>query len=339
MFWYIKKTTKDVFKMYKNFWHFTISKILIFWTWIWYAILMAIPFLLFFLWVFYYFNRLWTISIFGEHFYIVILLAIIFVIAFFLVFSAYSFYYPLLLNLNFSYLKNKKLNYLKNFYFDKKFFFSYIKLFLLNIFIIFSPFIIAGILFLIISMFYGWFWEIQLLIMQNTASSFFNITFVIFLIASLVFLYLIYKTLFAIVIFVDKYKEDKKIKSSLYYIKKSFKLTKWYKKFLRFFSLFFLLIIVSLPIEIPSNFYYNNIGEIKEYNFLKQNPENINDENSKYFFDYLSKQYWNLNQEELKNILYKNYILYGFFQLLHFLFIVWLLEMILVSFYKRQLKK
>jgi hypothetical protein len=63
-------------------------------------------------------------------------------------FSGFSYYLVLLFRLDFEYLKNKKLSFKKNYYFNWKLFIAHNKLFLSMLAIIFFPFLIFIIIFL-----------------------------------------------------------------------------------------------------------------------------------------------------------------------------------------------
>jgi ABC-type multidrug transport system fused ATPase/permease subunit len=109
--------------MYKNFFHFNFHKVIIFLVAILYAIIAIIPF---------YFISFLLNNYFSSFSANIIVIIFTF-IWYLLIFSAFTFYYPLLIKLDLNYEKRKKISIKENNYFNLKFFIAYIKLFLLNI--------------------------------------------------------------------------------------------------------------------------------------------------------------------------------------------------------------
>ena len=333
----IKNIFWDIFMLYKNFIHFNISKILIFLVSILYWFVFFLPFALILFWIYYYINSTMSIALVWANFYLALIYKIAYVLWMFFAFWAFSYYFVLLIKLDLKYIKQKKLELKKNYYFDLKLFFKYFKLFLLNFLIVFTPFLILIVILSILIFFLGWVSNVNQMIINSPVNSFSIISLVLFIITFLSIIYLSYRTLFSVVILVDEYKK-KKLEKVTYYIKKSFLLTKWFKKIFRFFVVFTLVLLFSLPVVIPNNFLSQKAKEISDYLYITNNRVNLNDFDYKYL-DYLQKKYSNKNSLVLQKEFKKTLYLSLFFKLLYFLFIVWLFEMFLVSFYKRELKK
>ncbi len=325
----IKNIFSDIFFMYKNFIHFNISKILIFLVAILYSLIWIIPWLLF-IWA--YKNFIWNISveniIYTNIFYIIISFVLLFI-----AFVAFMYSYVLLIRLVLKYFDRKKLKYKKNYYFNFKFFWNYVKLFLLNIIIVFIPFLVA-VLFIFWVIWFLWVENINAMMLKSKVNFFSVSSVVLWILAFVSFIYLSYKTLWALVIFVDESKW-KEFKKSKYYIKRSFEITKWFKKFIKFVIIWIIIWIFSLPINYPLTKYQNNYKEVSDY-ISMSNSYRYNF--SKEYIDYLIEKFNWMKKQELDNLLKKYFILYAIFEVLYFLFLLWVFEMFLVSFYKRELK-
>jgi hypothetical protein len=148
----------DVGFLYKNFFHFNLSKILIFLTTFLYIFILFIPLLLVF-WVVFYFLGMfdWSFNpylfLWNPYYIWFWLLFIIF--AFFLYVIWYSYSQVLLANLNISYTKREKLPFSKNYYFNKKLFFTFFKVSFLLICLFLLP-VIFWVLWFLILIFISW---------------------------------------------------------------------------------------------------------------------------------------------------------------------------------------
>ena len=336
MFSFLKNSFFDCVKIYKNFFHFTLSKILIYIVASFYSLLVFLPFAFVLLGIYLYILHVGELSILWQNLYLLIIAIITFFIWIIFAFSWFSYYLVLLFRLDFQYLKNKKLSFKKNYYFNLKLFLAHNKLFLSILAIVFFPFLIFIFVFLGLVILYWGFREVNWMMSDNIVNWFVITSFIIFVIAFLFFMYFIYKTFFATVILVDKYRKDKVINNTSYYLQKSFKKTKWFKKFLKLFIILTLFIIISLPIEIPMAKFWQTIKEITNYVDYVNNPYDIS--RNKEYDSYLRQKYFTMTQDQFKFLYMDSYRKYLLFLLLHFLLITWLLEMIIVSFYKREIK-
>ena len=327
----MKEIFLDISSLYKNFLHFNLSKIIIFLVALLHVIIWVIPFIIVLWAVYYYYLSTWNIDIIDNY-----IFSFFVILGFFVMISSFLYYIVLQTNLNLSYIKGEKLWYLKNYYFNFKLFRNYFKLMILLVFILILPFIIyKALVFLSINIVW---WEQQALSLFNSE----NLTYfklfieILWVITLLSFIYLCYKTLFCILILVDESKGEKFEKAS-YYIYKSFYLTKWFVKWLKFFLTFLIVVIISLPITIPLNYISFNNVDLSNYIEYKTEPQ-AQDKFSFYYLEQLKIKYANQDIDELKYKLNNNEKYELFLEILNFLFIFGLFEMMILSFYIRELK-
>ena len=148
---------------------------------------------------------------------------------------------------------------------------------------------------------------------------------------------LLVSTLFSVIILVDESKW-KEFNKAYYYVKKSFKITKWIKKFLKLILALLVVMIFTSPIYI-----YEWILESKvtnTWNYINYKEWNLTDEeisSNFYNLQALELEFWKQSLWDLKDGLVKNNNYLIFLYILEFLFIFWIFQMLLVSFYKREL--
>ncbi len=322
----LKDTAWDVSIIYKNFLHFSISKIIISLVWILYAIILSIPFLIVIFFVYMYITKTGNFWIVNSYPFIAFSIFWIFVLI-----LALLYIFVLMTNLNVSYLNWEKLWYSKNPYFNLKLFIKYFKISLIIAIISILPFLFYNILtYLLITIFST---QSGSSLVSNPQfltylGVFFNFLWIVFFI---IFTYIFYRTIFSIIILLDESKWEK-FEKIFYYIKKSFNLTKGLNKFFKFFVVVLFFIILTLPITLPLNYFSSEANEINTYIESKSNP------NPSFPVENLEEKYsWgDLNVLNEKLSKYRNYSF--IFEILNFLLIFGLFEMIFLSYYFRVLK-
>lgn len=369
----IKEMFKDILSLYKNFVHFNLSKIAIFSASFIFSVLSILPFVIILGAIFYYYldlniiynpifsffsilgffvitisflyyfvlqtnlnlsyinwKRLWSYKVLVPIFIILILILLwLFVVL------NYSLYFLLiiitLLFIFLCYFLHKWE------FFNFKLFINYFKVMTLNLLILIVPFIIyKSLVFLIINIVWG---EEQAAVLFNSeVFNYFKLLLdVLWIITLLSFIYLSYKTLFSIVILAAESKW-KKFQKAFYYISKSFKLTKWFGRWAKFFVVAAIFIIIVSPITITLNYISFTENDLSNYIESKSNPE-VYQSFDFYYLESLEEKFaWesleNLNIELNR---YKKYLL--FFEILNFLLIFGVFEMMILSFYFRELLK
>lgn len=338
----IKLVYGDILQIYKNFLHFTLSKILIFISVFILIIGLSIPILILILLVLYFsglLNSFFAMSfdILATNPVYLIILAILFILLLIVLSLWYSYKSVLLFKLNLTYTTWKKLDYKKNFYFNFSMIYNYAKIFLLNLAILLIPVVLYIILFFVFIFLFGWAQQVNEMV-NIWASNSFSLSLLIVTISCFIwFIYLVYKTLFSYIIFVDESKW-KNFKNAFYYIKKSFLFTKWFNKALKFIVVAILTGLASLIIYIPESLIANNLEKKSDYiNMKSWNAQSMLESNP-YYFQSLELEYSGISLEDLqKNISLETKIVF-LFSILEFLLITWLFNMMLTSFYKRELK-
>ena len=336
----IKQVFSDILGMYKNFLHFSLSKILIYLASFVLSLIFVLPILIIAVVIFFVF-WLWDLTLGLEVLLANPILIVIGVILFILFVLALSFGYSyksiLLFRLNLWYIGEKKLAYKKNDYFNFSLIYNYIKVFLLNLVVLLIPIVIFLIFFFILlSIFWGYSEASNLVSEWPT-----NILSISFLVLSILclwlFIYLTYKMLFAYVILADESK-DNKFENAFYYIRKSFFITRWFKKAGKFIFIFLLTLIIALPIYTPKELYSDKIERKIDYLNVEYGDDKKILEERPYYFQTLKLDYGNISLEELERDISLDKKIVFLLSILEFLFIVWLFNMMIASFYVRELK-
>ena len=331
----IKNVFLDILKLYKNFLHFNLSKIVIYLVASLYAIIIALPFILI-LWGFYYYLlSSGNISFLSGNIFLSIIVILMVIIWLLSIFIGFSYNYVLLTKLNSWYIEWKKTKFSANDYFNFKLFIIYFKTMFLNILIVLAPFLVWIIL---ISIFILILWGVDSAksISESWVLNIFTIgTLIITILTIIVFIYLMYKTLFTVIILASESNVDK-FKTPKYYIKKSFKLTSWFKVFLKLIVIIATVFLVSLPISIPLNYTTFSNDKLSNYIEYKINPDSFSKDNF-YYIEDLKQEFWNQDINILVEKLNTNKKYRAFLEVINFLFIFGLFEMMILSFYKREL--
>ena len=124
-------------------------------------------------------------------------------------------------------------------------------------------------------------------------------------------------------------------KSGLYYVKKSFEITRSAKSIFRFLCLLIILSLAILPFNAIGSVFESNIEKLKDYANYKDGKS----KKSAYYHEQLSIDFGNYSREELRKEYNKNLYFSFVFSLFYFIFIYSLFDMLLTSFYKRELKQ
>jgi len=339
LFWNI---FSNILFIYKNFFHFNLSKIIIFLVTILYIIAFFIPLLIVFATIFYFLGMFdWGFNPYlflGNPYYMWFWL-LFFFLGFLLYVIWYSYSQVLLTRLNLSYADREKLSISKNYYLDKKIFWAYLKLSLLLVLIFLLPIIIWVLWFIVLIIISWWITE-SLQIVNSGISNNITLGLLILTVLSIIlFIYLSYKTAFSYIILVNNYYKKWEIKTPSYYIKKSFKFTKWFKIFLKFVLVLLTLLIITFPIYFFEDYYSTKAQEIKSYINLDTFYKAWWDlEKNTLDYEALRVDYWDKSLEELSYDLKKYSNLSMLFYILEFLFVWGLFNMVLVSFYRVEKK-
>lgn len=253
----IKKIFLDLWILYKNFIHWNISKILIYLFSFLLWILFSLPFFLVLSILFFVDPINWkdiistyfTTGTVGFSFFeaisvwiwYIILEWLLFILWFFWFIFWYSYSFINILNLNLKYLNWEKISYMKNVYFD----FTYIKkyFYILNwLWLFFLVFLLLFLfIFFIVVMLFWWIDSVYNLSITNT---YFNIfTLILFIIFVFVFLYYAFRLSFWYLVMLDDNNDIKNIKW-IYFIKRSYNITSWFKKILIFIGFSFMFAVL-----------------------------------------------------------------------------------------------
>lgn len=332
----IKDIFLDILFLFKNFLHWNISKILI-WIFAWLlGILLSIPFWLLF-WISIYFldiNLLdWfnAIDFLSKYNYSLLIPGLIFILAIFALLFWFSYYKVLLVNLNLKYFGWEMLPFMKNIYFDFAKVYKYFWIVLWMWVYLLIPISIFIVLFLIILFSFWWFSILDPNWLVNSAFS--VLSFILVVIFWLVVIYLAYRMYFSYTIFCDEEENN----SSKYYVKKSIDLTKWYNNLIKFLviNLFFWLILS--PFVIIWQNLENTQNEVSKYSDYRIN--NNTGALSYQQYQILDLKYWKYSDLDIYEIQRKNNNYNVIYYIFSFLFMYWIIEMVKVSFYKRELLK
>ncbi len=377
----------DVSLLYKNFFHWNISKVFIIVYTFLTAIIFQLPFAIVTLWIIYFWSIDWVllweqfsawvlwldlITMITERPFLYLVLFV------FLFLQASVFYITLLYSkvlfskLYLKYQNWKKLKFFKDYSFTSK------KIVLWIIFILFVPvfwlyfflrkmfweheknvlkfFQITGwnILYLLIPIFVFlipffllvssiWDFEKLSIMLSDQPMNYFTIiSFALFVFAAILFICISVRIYFSYIIFADhkNYSNDKK---ALFYVKESIKLTKGFKKIIKLVPIIIVFSIILFPIfEITSSYFEakqsNTLNYVEYRNASQEGRQQLLKEDQ-YDYRSLILEFENVDNETLNRSLMSYYICIVILQLLYFFVIYKVIEMVLVSFYRRELIK
>jgi hypothetical protein len=345
---FLQSIFSDILNLYKNFWHFALSKVLISAVGFLLGVLATLPCVFLLALVMWGDPIAWReifISLISEGTPDLTLLSSLLAHPFWIVFSVFlsllaiflfvivSWYGNFLLAKVFlKYLSRKRLEYKKNLYFSRVHILSFVKI-ILWIFLFFLP-LGLGFLFVVflLSLFLDlWIFEADIYTILSYAVSW------IFWCAAL---YLLYRLVFSYIILADT-KKSAKVKPSLHYIRASLQATKGMKVF------YFGIIALIYALCVSPFYGMNTLLEDKVSDFqdvysyrqvISQNIEDLSDDERQYF-SYLAAEYEELSDEQLlKKIGTITWIGLGYGIFLYFL-LAGTFVFVLTSFYKRVLLK
>ncbi len=347
----IKTISVDVWILFRNFIHWNISKALISLASICLWFLLATPFLILLLIIYFSFglneyltsfdvSLLDLLGLLWGRPFIFFLFMLLALLVFISVLIGYGYRKVLFTKLNLSYIDWKKLIYLKNKYFDFILIFRYFQVIAYISLIVSIPVILFFIIFFILFFTFWWGSWVQTMINSSQFNVFTLLVLITMLVCFIAFVYISYRLYFAVIMLVDKkhYEEEEK---PMFYLKESFLKTKSIFVFMKFVLVIIIGSIIVMPFSSLQNHFSDSLKEVRafrEYSLLGEDEKNIVDENEKYdFLDDIKVKYSSLTIEKIKSIevtyFYLNYILVIF----NFLIIFGLLEMVVVSFYKHEI--
>lgn len=343
MFYSFKLILLDVLKLFKNFIHFTISKILIFISSFFIWVLASSPFfLLFFLfwflfkdldWMSFLYSFFWSsiydlsaFSIIFSQPYLLFLEIVFLVLTFLFFLIGVSYSKILLYNLSKSYINTEKLGFFKNIYFSPAYIVKFYKIIWFLILFWLIPVVWFILISLVIIYFNTGFSSIEAIVWVSNTLSYTLLA--LFAISVILFVYIYYRLSFSNIILVEEWAWNK----AFYYLKKSFELTRWYKVLFRFllYILFFMILVFPLSYYQESN--SDKLDRIKDY---------IDYGNWKTFDEFyqleLDMDFASYDKEYILTEYKTAFILKYIYSILNFLFVLWVFEMFFVSFYHRVL--
>lgn len=346
----LKKVFKDIILLYKNVFHWIISKLIIKVTTFILWIVFAIPFILLLIlicnidpinWVDIllwladnkpvWLKVIWSLATHPIYVTTEILLFVLWLIAFIFWYS-----YSLVLEskLYIEYLNNKKLEYLKNYYFNVNIIKKYVITLSKILLYLFIPIWLFFLVFLVFFVVLKIFW-----ITDIWNSLFYIIFSKIVLILTVwlffLFIYLLYRVVFSYVSIVDSEWKDK-INS---YVKESIKLSNWIKSFLKFSLISVILTILIIPFNLIDSSINDNLSERKNYLSYKYWVSSLTNDDDLFKYDLLKSKYSDIDDKIIEKEIKTNYNLSILYFVFSFFFINWIFTMFVVSFYKRELNK
>jgi hypothetical protein len=255
-------------------------------------------------------------------------------------FMALSYNKLMYFDLNLKYLEDKKSSYVKTDFFQIKRILRFYGISWWFFLALLVPVVIFIIGFLTLVWLSGWINQAWVLATNN--NMFFTVsTFVLAIITGILFIYISYRFYFWYVALVDtqKFPEYQKSKKYLEY---SYTITKGWKKLLKLVWLLVVFALVFAPYTITHSAVENTYRDISNYELFltvweESKMELINSD--PYYYQPLVMKYKDISLESIqqnKNIYYYWLI---FLNVLGFLVITGIMEMVMVSFYKRELQK
>lgn len=335
--WELKMIFSDILFMYRNFFHWNISKILIFiWSMILWVLLMIPIFVIaLIVWVIDPINWMSIVSFglgwedasleilasYTEHFYWALVMLVLWICGLFLFLLGTSYSFLLMARLSLKYTQRKKLSFKKNLYFSRK----HIK----NFFMMSTLFLLPFLILLILGIF------VIALVSQIFPLEITAILTILVWIG--IAIYIAYRTIFSFIILAEQ-KKSAEIHKSKSYRKSSFMLTTG-KNIWKFLFLFFLYLLLKSPFnsyEIHLEKQMQYMGEAFAYQTGQ--IQNVSESKQKYL-ELLSQEYSDLSSEELQEKIIGISRIRILYAVLLFFVFGGLGVMLLTSFYTRVLLK
>jgi len=241
--------------------------------------------------------------------------------------------------MNLKYLDQKKPKYTKMRFFHIPIIWNYYKVSSITAGILLLPIIIWAIIF---SILIAGTWGINSagVMLTNGNNPLAIATLIIAISIWLSFIYLSYRLYFSFIIFIKNYDSEFMDFSAKECIKKSWKLTKGFKKLLKLVWILFTFAIILLPFNLIEDGLNKTYTDVSNYQIFTQVGEADKlrlQEVNPYYYSELSVKYSQITAEDLEKNIQIYYNLIIFFNILLFIFISGLIEMVMVSFYKRVL--
>lgn len=337
---------KDILLVYRNFIHWSKSKVIInlsaLLTWV----VFALPFLLFSLFVWLIDPIPWATFIASQingvspilealsylslhpFSFVIMTLAMILTLIAFLIWNAYA--NVLYVRLYDSYISGEKLHFRENIYLSRPHMRRFIAIALWNLVYLMVPAIIILILIL---------WTVILHSSGSLSFEAFSLTLLaIVLVSVFVFSYILYRLLFAVILLAQDSTKKAAKHSWIHYIKKSLSLTSWWKKYIKFLWVLSIMFLVISPFRSIGETLANdlqNIWKTIEYRALViADPERAEQSNLREV-----AELYDLMTDETLFANYRGAKLLNFiWSFIWFFVFSWLYTMLFVSFYTRVLR-
>ncbi len=276
---------KDIFLLFRNFYHWTVSKIIINIVALWVGLVLALPFFLFAVFIalidpipwgtLIVYQLQWINSLLEVLSYatlhtfsfVVMTLVMIVTLLFFLIWNAYS--NVLLIRLYRWYLEKEKYDFKKNLYLSAPHIKKFVFVALWHGLILLTPLLLL--------------WSIALVFIAlqwggKITFEVFSLSLLILVLVSIFILsYTLYRILFSVIYLAFDKKEKVEKHSWWHYIKKSMKVTSWVKKYAKFMFVLAFLFLITHPLRLAGENIQNDISRLSsaiEYRALAlANPE------------------------------------------------------------------
>lgn len=245
----------------------------------------------------------------------------------------------LLAKLNLKYLEKKKLKFLKNNYFKLSFIFKFLKISLIFLLIFLFFILLFSILLFIIISFYWGIDNLQSILNFSSINSFSTITLILFVVLFLLMLYIFYRMFFWFFIILEN--KDFTVKQS---IKKSIQKTKKLSSLIKLLLLMIIFFVLLFPITYLWQYIKYEQNSLIKYIELKnklhseENKDTIK-QNDFYTYKSLDINFWKYSNAELITKYKKMYSINIIFFIISYLLIFGLLDLLIANFYKREIKQ
>jgi hypothetical protein len=271
-----------------------------------------------------------------KDFFIWSLLWIINVIIFFIGWNYQKIMY---FDLNLKYLHDKKAKYIKSKFFHIPILVDFYKISGWIIWILLLPVLFFLItIWLLISVF-GWVNDAWVAL-TNGNMILAATTLLLFIVSVVSFVYLAYRMYFTYILLLDKHVmwEERHFVTQI--IKKSFEITKGWKKPFKLLWILLVFGIIIAPFTVIDESFNNTYEDIRNYELYQSTWEKNKlalQEDKPYYYAELQMKYKDISVKDLQKNIQIYYYLIVFYNIIAFLLIWGLIEMIMVSFYKREL--
>lgn len=347
-------TMKNVVLLYKNLFHWLISKGIIFLYSILLAFILALPFMLIFFWYTLWSDISWSLLISGflwwqidssltltflEYLPDFIFGVFLIILLLMTAYLAFSYSRVLLISLSHHYILWNKVPFVSKVFWDYKRILKFMISTFLSWLILLTPLVIFIVFTTLLILVFGWLEAVKESVAFGVMNAFSITSIILLVITILISAYLFYRLYFIPYIFAVDYQWDESI---WYVLKKSFTVTKGIKNLGKFLVIFITLILLLLPFRYVNNINQEYIEEIPSYLQYKNTTPEIQAVIQKQDPDYilyLETEYKNLSQDVLERKYMQSYILSFIFICLNFIFIYGLVEMVFIEFYRKKIKK